>query len=152
VDAAARQLLQTGFVHNRARMIAASFLTKHLRLHYRHGEAHYLKWLTDGDWAQNNMGWQWAAGCGADAQPWFRVFNPISQGQKFDADGAYVRRWVPELAGLDDKYLHAPWEAPPMALRWAGITLGETYPSPIVDHPTARADFLAAAKAYMTPS
>ena len=149
VDAAARQLLATGFVHNRARMISASFLTKHLQTDYRLGEAHYLKWLTDGDWAQNNMGWQWAAGCGADAQPWFRIFNPILQGRKFDPDGSYVRRWIPELASLDTKYIHSPWEAPPMALQWSGIRLGETYPLPVVDHATARQSFLDVAKNYM---
>ena len=149
VDAAARQLLATGFVHNRARMITASFLTKHLQIDYRWGEAHYLKWLTDGDWAQNNMGWQWAAGCGADAQPWFRIFNPILQGRKFDPDGSYVRKWIPELSSLDTKHIHSPWQAPPMTLQWASVKLGETYPYPIVDHPTARQDYLDTAKAYM---
>ena len=151
VDAAARQLLQTGFVHNRARMISASFLTKHLQIDFRRGESHYLRWLVDGDWAQNTMGWQWAAGCGADAQPWFRIFNPITQGRKFDPDGSYVRRWVPELEGLETRYIHAPWEAPPEALEWAGVKLGETYPHPVVDHATARKDFLATAKAYLNP-
>jgi deoxyribodipyrimidine photo-lyase len=151
VDAAARQLLATGFVHNRARMIAASFLTKHLLLDYRQGEAHYLRWLTDGDWAQNNMGWQWAAGSGADAQPWFRIFNPMTQGKKFDPTGHYVRTWVPELAGLEDRYIHAPWEAPPMALHWAGIKLGQEYPNPIVDHKTARQRFLETAKSHLQP-
>ena len=146
VDAAARELLATGYVHNRARMIAASFLTKHLMMDYRLGEAHYMRWLTDGDWAQNNMGWQWAAGCGADAQPWFRVFNPMTQGRKFDPTGAYVQRWVPELAGLSPKFIHAPWEAPEMVRRWAGIRLGETYPFPIVDHKSAREAFLAVAR------
>ena len=149
VDAAARQLLATGFVHNRARMIAASFLTKHLQISYQWGEAHYMKWLTDGDWAQNNMGWQWAAGSGADAQPWFRIFNPILQGRKFDPDGSYVRKWIPELASVETKFIHSPWESPPLALEWAGVRLGETYPSPIVDHATARNDFLAKAKAFM---
>ena len=149
VDAAARQLLQSGFVHNRARMISASFLTKHLQIDFRRGEAHYLRWLTDGDWAQNTMGWQWAAGCGADAQPWFRIFNPITQGKKFDPDGSYVRRWVPELAGLETRYIHAPWEAPPEALAWAGVKLGDNYPNPIVDHPTARKDFLATAREFL---
>jgi deoxyribodipyrimidine photo-lyase len=152
VDAAARQLLATGFVHNRARMIAASFLTKHLLMDYRRGEAHYLRWLTDGDWAQNNMGWQWAAGCGADAQPWFRIFNPMTQGKKFDPHGHYVRQWVPELAGLEDHYIHAPWEAPPMVLQWAGIELDRDYPSPVVDHKTARARFLETAKGHLQPA
>ena len=149
VDAAARQLLATGFVHNRARMITASFLTKHLQIDYRRGEAHYLKWLTDGDWAQNNMGWQWAAGSGADAQPWFRIFTPILQGRKFDPDGSYVRKWIPELAPVETKYIHSPWTAPSLALQWSGIRLGETYPLPIVDHATARQDYLTVAKRYM---
>ena len=149
VDAAARQLLESGYVHNRARMIAASFLTKHLKLDYRFGEAHYLQWLTDGDWASNNMGWQWAAGSGADAQPWFRVFNPMTQGRRFDPDGDYVRRWVPELAKMDAKYIHAPWEAPGLLLRVAGVELGRDYPHPIVDHKTAREEFLAIAKQHM---
>ena len=152
VDAAARELMATGYVHNRARMISASFLTKHLRLDYRKGEAHYLKWLADGDWAQNNMGWQWAAGCGADAQPWFRVFNPMSQGRRFDPDGVYVRRWLPELASLDTRFVHAPWEASAPALEQAGLTLGRDYPMPIVDHATARTEFLAVAKAHLSGS
>jgi deoxyribodipyrimidine photo-lyase len=145
VDAAARQLLAEGYVHNRARMITASFLTKHLLIHYREGEAHFMKYLTDGDWAQNNAGWQWSAGCGADAQPYFRVFNPVLQGQKFDPHGGYVRKWVPELAGLPDKFVHCPWEAPPEVLRRAGITVGENYPRPIVAHKEARDRFLALA-------
>ena len=139
VDAAARQLLETGFVHNRARMIAASFLAKHLALDFRLGEAHYLAWLTDGDWAINDMGWQWSAGCGCDAQPWFRVFNPILQGQKFDPEGAYVKRFVPELAPLDARWIHEPWKA--------GRALH--YPAPIVDHAEARARFLHLAKAHL---
>lgn len=145
VDAAARQLLAEGHVHNRARMIAASFLTKHLLVHYRAGEAHYLKYLTDGDWAQNNAGWQWSAGCGCDAQPYFRVFNPTAQGERFDPEGAYVKRYVPELAKLDAKYVHAPATAPNDLLRRAGIVLGETYPFPIVSHELARKRFLALA-------
>lgn len=149
VDAASRQLLETGYVHNRARMIAASFFTKHLRLNYQAGEAHYMQWLTDGDWASNNMGWQWAAGCGADAQPWFRIFNPMTQGRRFDPDGEYVRRWVPELAKLDSKFIHAPWEAPELLLRVAGVQLGINYPHPIVDHKTAREEFLSVAKLHM---
>jgi deoxyribodipyrimidine photo-lyase len=149
VDAAARQLLGEGFVHNRARMIAASFLTKHLLVDYRRGEAHYLRYLTDGDPAQNNAGWQWSAGCGTDAQPYFRVFNPVSQGQRFDPNGDYVRRWVPELAGLSAKHIHAPWQAPPEALLAAGVTLGSSYPRPIVEHAEARARFLAVAESYL---
>ena len=129
VDAAARQLLATGFVHNRARMIAASFLTKHLQTDYRFGEAHYMKWLTDGDWAQNNMGWQWAAGSGADAQPWFRIFNPMTQGRKFDPDGDYIRTWVPELASVSTKHIHAPWEAKPVELDWCVFDSVSTTPT-----------------------
>ena len=149
VDASARQLLGEGFVHNRARMISASFLTKHLLTHYRLGEAHYLKYLTDGDWAQNNAGWQWSAGCGCDAQPYFRVFNPMTQGKKFDPTGDYVRAWIPELAGLPTRYIHAPWEAPAEVLAEAGVALGETYPKPIVDHKQARALFLDLAQAHL---
>jgi deoxyribodipyrimidine photo-lyase len=150
VDAAARQLLGEGFVHNRARMIAASFLTKHLLIDYRRGEAHYMKYLTDGDWAQNNAGWQWSAGCGADAQPYFRVFNPTLQGEKWDPDGDYVRRWVPELARVPARYLHRPWEAPEEVLRAAGVVLGRTYPGPVVDHPWARGRFLAVARDHLS--
>lgn len=143
VDAAARQLLRTGFVHNRARMIAASFLTKHLAVDFRRGEAHYLRWLTDGDWAVNTMSWQWSAGCGCDAQPWFRVFNPVLQGEKFDPDGAYVKRFVPELADLDPKWIHQPWAAPDAVRR------GLDYPAPVVEHTAAREAFLALAKAHV---
>lgn len=149
VDAAAQQLLQEGFVHNRARMISASFLTKHLLIDYRRGEAHYLRYLTDGDWAQNNAGWQWSAGCGCDAQPYFRVFNPITQGKKMDPEGAYVRRWLPALAKLPTKYIHAPWTAPDAVLAQAGVQLGPDYPLPIVDHPTARVRFLDLAKEHL---
>ena len=145
VDASARQLLTDGFVHNRARMISASFLTKHLLIDYRRGEAHYMKYLTDGDWANNNAGWQWSAGCGCDAQPYFRVFHPTLQGKKFDPTGAYVRRWLPEIAALPDAYLHEPWKAPTGVLRAARIVLGETYPRPIVDHVEARQRYLALA-------
>jgi deoxyribodipyrimidine photo-lyase len=146
VDAAARQLLAEGFVHNRARMIAASFLTKHLLVDYRRGERHYLEWLVDGDWAQNNAGWQWSAGSGLDAQPYFRVFNPRLQGEKFDPEGDYVRRWVPELSGMPARYIHAPSAAPPEVLRRAHVTLGATYPLPIVPHEEARSRFLALAE------
>jgi deoxyribodipyrimidine photo-lyase len=143
VDAAARQLLAEGFVHNRARMVTASFLTKHLLLDYRRGEAHYMQWLTDGDWAQNSAGWQWSAGCGCDAQPWFRIFNPVAQGLKFDPDGAYVKRWVPELAACPAAFIQEPWKAP-QALR-ARLD----YPEPIVDHALARQRFLATAKGHL---
>jgi deoxyribodipyrimidine photo-lyase len=150
VDAAARQLLGEGFVHNRARMISASFLSKHLLIDYGRGEAHYMKYLTDGDWAQNNAGWQWSAGCGADAQPYFRVFNPVLQGEKWDPDGGYVRRWVPELMRVPAKYVHRPWEAPDEILRTAGVVLGRTYPRPIVDHQWARGRFLAVARDHLS--
>jgi len=142
VDAAARQLLGEGFVHNRARMISASFLTKDLRIDYRRGEAHYLKYLVDGDWPQNNFNWQWVAGCGFDAAPYFRVFNPVEQGKKFDPTGAYIRQWVPELADLPDAAIHEPSNASPSTLKAAGVVLGKTYPEPIVDHRGARAIYL----------
>jgi deoxyribodipyrimidine photo-lyase len=149
VDAAARQLLGEGFVHNRARMIAASFLTKHLVVDYRRGEEHYQKFLTDGDWAQNNFNWQWCAGSGCDAQPWFRIFNPTAQGKKFDPNGDYVRRWVPELRGMPAEHVHEPWSAPESVLRAAGVTIGRTYPRPIVDHAFARERFLAVARGHL---
>jgi deoxyribodipyrimidine photo-lyase len=149
VDAAARQLIGEGFVHNRARMIAASFLTKHLLIDYRLGEEHYLRYLTDGDWAQNNFGWQWSAGCGCDAQAYFRVFNPVLQGEKFDPDGAYVKRWVPELSRVPATWIHRIWEAPGAVLGDAGVVLGRDYPRPVVEHGAARARFLETAKAHM---
>jgi deoxyribodipyrimidine photo-lyase len=149
VDASARQLLAEGYVHNRARMISASFLTKHLLLSFRDGEAHYLKYLTDGDWAQNDAGWQWSAGCGCDAQPYFRVFNPTSQGERFDPDGGYVRTWVPELAKMPAKYIHCPTAAPADVLAAAGVRLGVTYARPVVDHAASRARFLKVAKEHL---
>jgi deoxyribodipyrimidine photo-lyase len=150
VDAAARQLLGEGYVHNRARMIAASFLTKHLLIDYRLGEAHYMKYLVDGDWAQNNAGWQWSAGCGADAQPYFRVFNPVLQGETWDPEGHYVHRWVPELARVPARYVHRVWEAPEEVLRAAGVELGRNYPRPIVEHVWARERFLAVARDHLS--
>lgn len=148
IDAASRQLLAEGFVPNRARMISASFLCKHLLLHYQLGEAHYMRQLTDGDEANNNAGWQWSAGCGSDAQPYFRVFNPVTQAQKFDPDGAYVRRWVPELARLPTRSIHEPWRAPEPALEQAGVRLGVDYPRPIVEHAAARQRFLDTARRH----
>ena len=138
VDAAMRELWRTGYIHNRARMVAASFLVKHLLLPWQAGEAWFWDTLVDADLADNACGWQWVAGCGADAAPYFRVFNPVSQGEKFDPDGAFVRRHVPELAKLDPKFIHRPFDAPPAVLRAAGVVLGETYPHPIVDHAFAR--------------
>ena len=149
IDAAARELRETGFVHNRARMITASFLCKHLLIDYRRGESHFLKYLTDGDWAQNNAGWQWSAGSGCDAQPYFRVFNPFSQGEKFDPEGIYVRRWIPEIKLLPSRYIYRPWTAPEAVLDKAGISLGGDYPLPIVDHAMARERFLRVAKAHL---
>jgi len=143
VDAAMRQLRETGFMHNRARMITASFLTKDLLVDWRKGEAHFLQHLVDGDVAANNGGWQWSAGSGTDAQPYFRIFNPVTQAGNFDPDGAYVRRWIPELAALKAPAIHAPW-AHVAALAAAGITLGVHYPEPIVDHAVARARTLEA--------
>jgi deoxyribodipyrimidine photo-lyase len=133
-------------------MITASFLCKHLLLDLRLGEAHFMKYLTDGDWAANDLGWQWSAGCGVDAQPYFRVFNPITQGERFDADGAYVRRWVPELAKLAPRWVHRPWEAPGAELAKAGVVIGRTYPRPVVDHAFARGRFLATAKGHLDRS
>ncbi len=148
VDASARQLLDEGYVHNRARMISASFLTKHLLIDYRRGEAHYMRYLTDGDWAQNNAGWQWSAGAGCDAQPYFRIFNPVTQGQKLDPSGDYVRRWVPELSVVPARHIHSPWQAPAAVLEAAGVQLGVNYPFPIVEHAAARARFLDSAKRH----
>ena len=139
-----RQLWATGWMHNRVRMIAASFLVKHLRLAWTHGAAWFWDTLFDADLASNTLGWQWSAGCGADAAPYFRIFNPVLQGRKFDANGDYVRRWVPELAQLPAEFVHRPWEAPEAELARAGVMLGKTYPRPIVDHATARQEALAA--------
>ena len=138
-----RQLRATGFVHNRARMIAASFLAKHLLLDWRLGEAEFMRHLVDGDVASNNGGWQWTAGTGTDAQPWFRVFNPVLQGRRFDPDGAYVRRWVPELAGIPGRAIHEPWLLDRAAQAAARVRIGTDYPAPIVDHAEARARALA---------
>jgi len=147
VDAGMRELWHTGWMHNRVRMIAGSFLVKHLRLPWQQGAAWFWDTLVDADLAANTLGWQWTAGCGADAAPYFRVFAPVLQGRKFDADGAYVRRWVPELARLPVEFLHAPWEAPDDVRRRADVRLGENYPPPIVDHAVARSEALAAFKA-----
>jgi deoxyribodipyrimidine photo-lyase len=144
VDAGMRQLWQTGWMHNRVRMIVASFLVKHLMIPWQVGEAWFWDTLVDADLASNAANWQWVAGCGADAAPYFRIFNPLLQGRKFDADGMYVRRFVPEIGRLEGRFLHAPWEAPAAALTAAGVTVGETYPTPIVDLGEGRLRALAA--------
>lgn len=144
VDAGMRQLAETGWMHNRVRMIVASFLVKHLRLPWTAGAEWFRRKLVDADLANNTLGWQWSAGCGADAAPYFRIFAPVLQGRKFDARGEYVRRWVPELVGLPAKFVHAPWEAPVEVLRAAGVELGRNYPRPIVEHAKARREALAA--------
>lgn len=133
VDAGMRQLWQIGWMHNRVRMIVASFLVKNLLIDWREGEAWFWDTLVDADLANNAVSWQWVAGSGVDSQPFFRVFNPVSQGQTWDPQGDYVRRWVPELAALPDRFLHAPWTAPAGALGEAGVELGRTYPLPMVD-------------------
>lgn len=138
VDAGMRELWRTGYMHNRVRMIAGSFLVKNLLLHWHHGERWFRDTLVDADLANNSASWQWIAGCGADAAPYFRIFNPVTQARKFDPDGTYVRRYVPELGALPDRYLHAPWEAPAEVLENCGITLGRTYPGPIVDLKVSR--------------
>ncbi|GAK34896.1 cryptochrome-2 [alpha proteobacterium Q-1] len=143
VDAGMRELWHTGFMHNRVRMITASFLIKHLMIDWRQGERWFWDTLVDADLANNSMGWQWVAGSGPDASPYFRIFNPITQGQRFDPEGQYVRRYVPELADLPAEYIHAPWEAPPMILQAAGVSLGQSYPHPMIDHRKARARALA---------
>ncbi|APS00366.1 hypothetical protein BCY86_06495 [Pajaroellobacter abortibovis] len=129
-------------------MSAASFLKKHLLIHYWYGEAHYMKYITAGDWAHNNAGWQWSAGCGCDAQPYFRIFNPITQGKKFDPKGE-IRRWVVELAHMPAPYICCRWQAPDSVLRNAGVCLGENYPLPVVNHPFARNRFLQIAAEYL---
>ncbi|MDF3074573.1 MAG: deoxyribodipyrimidine photolyase [Alphaproteobacteria bacterium] len=138
VDAGMRQLWQTGWMHNRVRMVTASFLVKHLLLDWRQGEEWFWDTLVDADLANNAAGWQWVAGSGADASPFFRIFNPVLQGEKFDSSGVYVRIWVPELARLPDRLVHRPWEASPAALADAGVVLGTNYPYPVIEHDHAR--------------
>ena len=146
VDAGMRQLWHTGWMHNRVRMVVASFLIKDLLVDWRHGEAWFWDTLVDADLANNAASWQWVAGSGADAAPYFRIFNPVLQGERFDPEGAYVRRWVPELAALPDSRIHRPWTAPDAMLLQSNVKLGETYPHRIVDHGKARARALAAYK------
>ncbi len=144
VDAGMRELWRTGWMHNRVRMVVASFLVKHLLIDWQEGAAWFWDTLVDADLANNTLGWQWVAGSGADAAPYFRIFNPVLQGEKFDPAGAYVRRWVPELAGLPSEWIHKPGKAPPLLLQQAGVELGVTYPLPIVNHDQARERALAA--------
>ena len=144
VDAGMRELWQTGYMHNRVRMIAASFLIKHLMVPWQIGEAWFWDTLVDADSANNAASWQWVAGSGADAAPYFRIFNPVIQGEKFDPDGYYVKKFIPELENLSSKYVHKPWSAPPLTLSAAGIQLGKSYPHPMIDHDFARNRALAA--------
>jgi deoxyribodipyrimidine photo-lyase len=144
VDAAMRQIAATGWMHNRARMIVASFLVKDLLVDWRRGERHFMRHLVDGDVASNAGGWQWIAACGPDAQPWFRILDPVAQGRRFDPAGAYVRRWVPELAALPDRWIHSPWAMPEADAAAAGYRQGRDYPAPIVDRRETRARALAA--------
>ena len=146
VDAAMRQLAKSGWMHNRARMIVASFLTKDLLIDWRWGERHFMEQLIDGDWAANNGGWQWSAGTGTDAAPYFRIFNPITQGEKHDPQGDYIRRWLPELGEVPADYIHRPWTMPNDVQQEVGCVLGADYPQPIVDHQAARKRTLAAYK------
>ncbi len=143
VDAAMRQLNQTGFMHNRLRMVAASFLMKDLLVDWRWGERYFAEKLIDFDLSANNGGWQWAASTGCDAQPWFRIFNPITQSERFDAPGKFIRKYVPELAQCNDKEIHAPWLISPLRLQSLGLTLGTDYPKPIVVHAEQREKALA---------
>lgn len=146
IDAGMRQLWTTGWMHNRVRMAVGSFLVKDLLLPWQQGAKWFWDTLVDADLANNTLGWQWVAGCGADAAPYFRIFNPVSQAKKFDPQGTYVREWVPELAELPDDWIHEPWSAPLDVLTKAGVSLGETYPNPIVDHAEARIAALQALK------
>lgn len=144
IDAGMRQLWRTGYMHNRVRMIVASFLVKNLLIHWHHGEDWFWDCLLDADLANNSASWQWVAGSGADAAPFFRIFNPVTQGQKFDPDGKYVRRYVPELEGLPARFIHNPWDAPASVLKTANVVPGETYPHPIVELKASRERALAA--------
>lgn len=144
IDAGMRQLWRTGWMHNRVRMIVSSLLVKHLLHDWHKGATWFWDTLVDADLSSNTLGWQWSGGCGADAAPYFRVFNPIIQGKKFDPDGDYVRKYVPELKHLDTEYIHTPWEAPKSVLSQAGLTMGEEYPYPIIDHKEGRDRALAA--------
>lgn len=144
VDAGMRELWTTGWMHNRVRMVVASFLVKDLLVSWQEGAAWFWDTLVDADLANNTLGWQWTAGCGADAAPYFRVFNPVTQGERFDPDGKYIRKWIPEISKLKTKWVFKPWLAPEAELRAAGVELGKDYPMPIVDHASARHRALAA--------
>jgi deoxyribodipyrimidine photo-lyase len=142
IDAAMRQINQTGYMHNRLRMIVASFLTKDLHIDWRWGEKYFADNLNDFDLAANNGGWQWAASTGCDAQPYFRIFNPITQSERFDAEGKFIRKYVPELSACDNQYIHAPWLMPPLEQQAIGLSIGKHYPAPVIDHAAARAKTL----------
>ncbi len=144
VDAGMRELYETGWIHNRVRMIVGSFLVKHLRIHWKEGEKHFRNTLLDFNVANNVAGWQWVSGCGADAAPYFRIFNPILQGEKFDKDGSYVRHWVPELKNVPSNYIHRTWEMDEETQKLAKVKIGKDYPLPIVDHTKARNEALQA--------
>lgn len=144
IDAGMRQLWQTGWMHNRVRMLVGSLLVKNLLIDWREGEKWFWDCLVDADLANNTQGWQWVAGCGADAAPYFRIFNPVTQGERFDKTGDYVRQFVPELKNMPDKYIHKPWEAGPLILKAAGVELGKDYPHPIVDLKQSREKALEA--------
>ena len=146
VDAGMRELWQTGHMHNRVRMVVASFLVKNLLIHWRHGAEWFWDCLVDADLASNSASWQWVAGSGTDASPFFRIFNPVTQGLKFDPDGSYTRRFVPELKKLPNKHLFSPWKAPIQILEHAGVSLGDSYPYPIVDLQQSRIRALDALK------
>ena len=150
VDAGMRELYNTGYMHNRVRMVVGSFLVKNLLIHWQHGHQWFWDCLVDADLASNSASWQWIAGCGADAAPFFRIFNPVTQSKKFDTDGEYIRRYVPELAKLPNKYIHEPWLAPEDILNSAGLQLGVDYPQPVVDIKESRERALTAFK--QTPS
>ena len=147
VDAGMRELYETGWMHNRLRMVVASFLIKHLRIHWKEGEKHFRNCLLDFNEANNVAQWQWVAGSGADAAPYFRIFNPILQGEKFDKDGEYTAKWVPELKNYPKEFLHKPWELEKKQQEKINIIIGKNYPSPIVIHEKARA---AALNAFQT--
>jgi deoxyribodipyrimidine photo-lyase len=144
VDAAMRQLRHTGWMHNRARMITASFLTKDLLIDWRWGERWFMQNLVDGDPAANNGGWQWTAGTGTDAAPYFRIFNPLSQSRRHDPQGAFIKRWLPELANVPEEFIHEPWKMPDEIQGRAACRIGKDYPAPIINHQTARKRALAA--------